>query len=42
MGVKTFYIGKSSDATQSATAIFQVPENLPYDIFMNPEKKTIF
>ena len=41
MGVKTFYIGRSLDNPQSATIIFQGPEIVPYDIFMNPETKTI-
>ena len=36
MGVKTFYIGKSLDDSQRATVIFQGPENVLYDIFMNP------
>ncbi len=39
MGVKTFYIGNSLDDPQRATVIFQGPENVPYDIFMNPETK---
>ena len=41
MGVKTFYIGKSLDDPQSATVILQGPENVLYDIFMNPETKPI-
>ncbi len=41
MGVKTFYIGKSLDDLQRATVIFQGPENVLYDIFMNPETKSI-
>jgi len=41
MGVKTFYIGKSLDDSQRATVIFQGPENVLYDIFMNPETKAI-
>ena len=41
MGVKTFYIGKSLDDPKIATVIFQGPENLLYDIFMNPETKPI-
>ena len=41
IGFKTFYIGKSIDNPQRATAIFQGPENVLYDIFMNPEIKTI-
>ena len=42
MGVKTFYIGKSLDDPQRATVIFQGQENVLYDIFMNPETKSIF
>tara|TARA_B100001029_G_scaffold132420_1_gene111300 strand:- start:217 stop:405 length:189 start_codon:yes stop_codon:yes gene_type:complete len=41
MGVKTFYICKSLDEPQRANAIFQGPHNVLYDIFMNPETKTI-
>ncbi len=41
MGVKTFYIGKLLDDPQRATVIFQGPENVLYDIFMNPETKPI-
>ena len=41
MGVKTFYISKSLDDPQKATVIFQGPENVLYDIFMNPETKPI-
>ena len=41
MGVETFYIGKSLDDPQRATIIFQGPENVPYDIFTNPETKPI-
>ena len=41
MGVKTFYIGKSLDDPQRATVIFQGPENVLYDIFMNLETKPI-
>jgi len=37
MGVKIFYIGKSLDDSQRATVIFQGPENVLYDIFINPE-----
>ena len=38
MGVKTFYIGKSLDDPQRASVIFQGPENVLYDIFINPQK----
>ena len=41
MGVKTYYFGKSLDDPQKATVIFQGPENVPYEIFMNPETKPI-
>ena len=41
MGVKTSYIDKSLDDPQRATLIFQGPENVLYDIFMNPETKSI-
>ena len=41
MGVKTFYIGKSLDDPKRATVIFQGPENVLYDNFMNPETKSI-
>ena len=39
MGVKTFYIGKSLKDPQQATVIFQGPENVLHDIFINPETK---
>ena len=41
MGVKTFYIGKCLDDPRRATVIFQGPENVLYDIFINPETKPI-
>ena len=41
MGVKIFYIGKSFDDPKRANVIFQGPENVLYDIFMNPETKPI-
>jgi len=41
MGVKKFYIGKSIDDPKRSTAIFQEPENVLYDIFINPETKPI-
>ena len=41
MGVKTFYIGKSIDDPRRATVIFQGPENVLHDIFINPETKLI-
>ena len=39
MGVKTFYTGKSLDDPQRTTVIFQGPENVLHDIFINPETK---
>ena len=39
MGVKTFYIGVSKDDPGRATVMFQGPEDILYDIFMNPETK---
>ncbi len=41
MGVKTFYIGKSLEDPKRATVIFQGPKNVLFDIFKNPETKTI-
>ena len=41
MRVKTFYVGKSFDDPKKATIIFQGSENVLYDIFINPETKTI-
>ena len=41
IGVKTMYTDKSLDDPQRATVIFQGPENVLYDIFMNPETKPI-
>ena len=41
LGVKKFYIGKSLDDPQRSTVIFQGPENVQYDILLNPETKTI-
>ena len=37
MGVKIFYLGKSLDDPNRATVMFQGPENVLYDIFINPE-----
>ena len=42
IGVKIFYIGKSLDNPRSTTVIFQGPENVLCNIFINPETKTIF
>ena len=41
MGVKIFYLGKSLDYPSRATVMFQGPENVLYDIFKNPETKSI-
>ena len=41
MGIKTFYIGKSSDDPKRATVMFQGLENVLYNIFINPETKPI-
>ena len=41
MGVKTFYIGVSKGDPGRATVMFQGPENVLYDIFMNPETKPV-
>ena len=41
MGVKTFYIGVWNDDPCRATVMFQGPENVLFDIFMNPETKPV-
>ena len=41
MGVKTFFIGVCKDDPQRATVMFQGPEDVLYNIFMNPETKPI-
>ena len=41
MGVKTFYLGKSLDNPTRASVMFQGPENVLHDIFINPETKPI-
>ena len=41
MGVKTFYIGQCKDDSKRATVMREVPENVSYDIFTDPETKTI-
>ena len=41
IGVKIFYIGKSLYDPQRSTVIFQGPEYVLWDIFMNPETKPI-
>ena len=37
----TFYFRKSLDDPTRATIMFQGPENVLYDIFINPETKPI-
>ena len=41
MGVKTFFIGVCKDDPKRATVMFQGPENVLYDIFVNPETKPV-
>ena len=41
MGVKTFYIGVCKDDPKRATVMFQGPENVLYEIFVNPETKPV-
>ena len=41
MGVKTFYMGKSLEDPKRATVMFQGPKNVLFDIFNNPETKTV-
>ena len=41
MEVKILYIGRSLVDSQRATVIFQGPENVLHDIFINPETKPI-
>ena len=41
MGFNAFYIGKSLDDLLRAIVIFQRPENVHYDIFLNQETKPI-
>ena len=41
MGVKTFYIGQCKDDPKRGTVIFDDPENVLWDIFLNPEPKPI-
>ena len=42
IGVERYYICQSLDDPQKANVIFQRPENVLYDIIMNPETKPIF
>ena len=41
MGVKTFFIGVCKDDPKRATVMFQGPENVLYDIFLDPETKPV-
>ena len=41
MGVKTNYIVKLLDDPKRTTVVFQAPENVLYDVFINPETKPI-
>ena len=41
IGVQTIYMGVCKDDPQRATVIFQGPENVLYDIFINPNSKPI-
>ncbi len=41
MGVTTFYIGVCKGNPKRATVMFQGPENVLYDIFMNEETKPV-
>ena len=41
MGVKTFYIGLNKDDPKRATVMFKGPENVLYEIFVNPDTKPI-
>tara|TARA_S200000501_G_C20589947_1_gene641111 strand:- start:141 stop:422 length:282 start_codon:yes stop_codon:yes gene_type:complete len=41
MGVKTFYIGKSIKEPTRATVMFQGPKDVLYNIFINPQTKSI-
>ena len=41
MGVKIFYIGVGRSDNRRATVMFQGPENVLFDIFINPETKPV-
>ena len=41
MGVQTFYIGVCKDDPNRATVMFQGPENVLYDVFINPDTKPV-
>tara|TARA_B100000579_G_scaffold435669_1_gene459531 strand:- start:1872 stop:2168 length:297 start_codon:yes stop_codon:yes gene_type:complete len=41
MGVKIFYIGECREDNKRATVMFEGPENILYDIFINPDTKPI-
>ena len=42
IGVKTFYIGECIGDSKRATVMFEGPENILNNIFINPETKPIF
>ena len=41
MVVSTFYIGVCKDDPTRATVMFQGPENVLHDVFVNPETKPV-
>ena len=41
MGVITFYSGVCTDDPTRATVMFQGPENVLHDVFINPETKPV-
>ena len=41
MGVSTFYIGFCKADPKRATVMFQGPENVLHDVFINPETKPV-
>ena len=41
MGVKNYYIGEYIGDSKRATVMFEGPENILYNIFINPETKPI-
>ena len=41
MGVKIFYLGVSQENPKRAIVMFQGPESVLYEIFMNPQTKPV-
>ena len=41
MGVNLFYLGVCKDNPKRATVMFQGPQDVLYDIFMNPDTKPV-